>query len=122
MGLLDGGIKQIIGSALNSTFLDFVLVKSTTTEPTEPANPWENPKVTEPEYPCKAIITKFKYHEIDGEKIKAEDHKILFLADSMAVEPAIDDRVYRVGETKRYLIVSPVRKDAAGATFTAQVR
>lgn len=119
MGLLDGGIKQIIGSALNSTFLDFVLVKSTTTEPT---NPWENPTVTETEYACKAIVARFKYHEIDGEKIKAEDHKILFLADSMTVEPAIDDRVYRVGETKRYLIVSPVRKDAAGATFTAQVR
>ena len=119
MGLLDGGIKQIIGSALNITFLDFVLVKSTTTAPT---NPWENPTVTETEYACKAIITKFKYHEIDGEKIKAEDHKILFLADSMTVEPLIDDRVYRVGETNRYLIVSPVRKDAAGATFTAQVR
>ena len=119
MGLLDGGIKQIIGSALNSTFLDFVLVKSTTTAPT---NPWENPTVTETEYACKAIITKFKYHEIDGEKIKAEDHKILFLADSMTVEPAIDDRVYRVGETNGYLIVSPVRKDAAGATFTAQAR
>lgn len=119
MGLLDGGIKQIIGSALNSTFLDFVLVKSTTIAPT---NPWENPTVTEAEYACKAIITKFKYHEIDGEKIKAEDHKILFLADSMTVEPAIDDRVYRVGETNRYLIVSPVRKDPAGATFTAQAR
>ena len=119
MGLLDGGIKQIIGSALNSTFLDFVLVKSTTTAPT---NPWENPTATETEYACKAIITKFKYHEIDGEKIKAEDHKILFLADSMTVEPAIDDRIYRVGETNRYLIVSPVRKDAAGATFTAQAR
>ena len=119
MGLLDGGIKKIIGSALNSTFLDFVLVKSTTTAPT---NPWENPTVTETEYACKAIITKFKYHEIDGEKIKAEDHKILFLADSMTVEPAIDDRVYRVGETNRYLIVSPVRKDPAGATFTAQAR
>ena len=119
MGLLDGGIKQIIGSALNSTFLDFVLVKSTNTEPT---NPWENPTVVDATYPCKAIITQFKYHEIDGEKIKAEDHKIVFLADSMAIEPAIDDRVQRVGETRRYLIVSPVRKDPAGATFTAQVR
>jgi hypothetical protein len=119
MGLLDGGIKTIIGNALPFLFLDFVLVRSTTTQPT---NPWENPTVTESEYPCKAIITKFKYHEIDGEKIKAEDHKILFLADSVSIEPAIDDRVYRVGETNRYLIVSPVRKDPAGATFTAQAR
>ena len=119
MGLLDGGIKTIIGNALPFLFLDFVLVRSTTTAPT---NPWENPTVTETEYPCKAIITKFKYHEIDGEKIKAEDHKILFLADSVSIEPAIDDRVYRVGETNRYLIVSPVRKDPAGATFTAQAR
>ena len=119
MGLLDGGIKTIIGNALPFLFLDFTLIRSTTTAPT---NPWENPTVTETEYHCKAIITKFKYHEIDGEKIKAEDHKILFLADSMTIEPSIDDRVYRVGETNRYLIVSPVRKDAAGATFTAQVR
>ena len=119
MGLLDGGIKKIIGDALPFLFLDFTIIRSTTTAPT---NPWENPEVTETEYPCKAIITKFKYHEIDGEKIKAEDHKILFLADSMTVEPSIDDRVQRVGETRRYLIVSPVRKDPAGATFAAQVR
>ena len=119
MGLLDGGIKTIIGNALPFLFLDFTIIRSTTTAPT---NPWENPTVTETEYHCKAIITKFKYHEIDGEKIKAEDHKILFLADSMTVEPEIDDRVQRVGETRRYLIVSPVRKDPAGATFTAQVR
>lgn len=119
MGLLDGGIKKIIGNALNSTFLDFVLIKSSEIAP---ANPWEAPTISETEYPCKAIITKFKYHEIDGEKIKAEDHKILFLADSVSIEPAIDDRVYRVGETNRYLIVSPVRKDPAGATFTAQAR
>jgi hypothetical protein len=119
MGLLDGGIKTIIGNALPFLFLDFVLVRSTTTQPT---NPWENPTVTETEYPCKAIITKFKYHEIDGEKIKAEDHKIVFLAASATVEPSIDDRVQLVGETRRYLIVSPVRKDPAGATFTAQAR
>jgi len=119
MGLLDGGIKTIIGNALPFLFLDFTIIRSTTTAPT---NPWENPTVTETEYHCKAIITKFKYHEIDGEKIKAEDHKIVFLADSMAIDPSINDRVQRVGETRRYLIVSPVRKDPAGATFTAQVR
>ena len=119
MGLLDGGIKTIIGNALPFLFLDFTIIRSTTTAPT---NPWENPTVTENEYPCKAIITKFKYHEIDGEKIKAEDHKIVFLAASTTIEPAIDDKVQRVGETRRYLIVSPVRKDPAGATFTAQVR
>ncbi len=119
MGLLDGGIKKIIGDALPFLFLDFTIIRSTTTAPT---NPWENPTVTESQYPCKAIITQFKYHEIDGEKIKAEDHKIVFLADSVSISPAIDDRVQRVGETRRYLIVSPVRKDPAGATFTAQAR
>jgi hypothetical protein len=119
MGLLDGGIKAIVGNALPFLFLDFMLIRSTTTAPT---NPWENPTVTETQYPVKAIITQFKYHEIDGEKIKAEDHKIVFLAASATIEPAIDDRVQRVGETRRYLIVSPVRKDPAGATFTAQAR
>ena len=119
MGLLDGGIKTIIGNALNSTFLDFVLIKSSEIAP---ANPWEAPVISETEYPCKAIVTKFKYHEIDGEKIKAEDHKILILADSLDVMPEIDDKFQQSGDTKRYLIVSPVRKDAAGATFTAQAR
>lgn len=119
MGLLDGGLKKIIGNALPFLFLDFTLIKSTEIPP---ANPWEAPIITEKEYPCKAIITKFKYHEIDGEKIKAEDHKILFLADSLDVEPAIDDKVRRNGEVSRLLIVSPVRKDPAGATFTAQAR
>lgn len=119
MGLLDGGIKAIVGNALPFLFLDFTLIRSTATAPT---NPWENPTVTETQYPVKAIITQFKYHEIDGEKIKAEDHKIVFLAASTTIEPAIDDKVQRVGETRRYLIVSPVRKDPAGATFTAQVR
>ena len=119
MGLLDGGIKTIVGNALPFLFLDFNIIRSTTTAP---ANPWENPTVVEATYPCKAIITQFKYHEIDGEKIKAEDHKIVFLAASTTIEPMIDDRVQRVGETRRYLIVSPVRKDPAGATFTAQAR
>lgn len=119
MGLLDGGLKKIIGNALPFLFLDFTIIRSTITAP---ANPWENPTVVEAQYPCKAIITQFKYHEIDGEKIKAEDHKIVFLAASTTVEPSIDDRVQRVGETRRYLIVSPVRKDPAGATFTAQAR
>ncbi len=119
MGLLDGGMKKIIGDALPFLFYDFTIIRSTTTAPT---NPWENPTVTEAQYPCKAIITQFKYHEIDGEKIKAEDHKIVFLADSVSISPAVDDQVQRVGDTRRYLIVSPVRKDPAGATFTAQVR
>lgn len=119
MGLLDGQLKKIIGDATKFVFLDFVLIRSVVVAP---ANPWEQPTTTEAEYTCKAIITRFKYHEIDGEKIKAEDHKVLFLADSIAVEPRIDDLVQRVGETKRYQIVSPVRKDPAGATLTAQAR
>ena len=119
MGLLDGQLKKIIGDATSFVFLDYILVRK---ELSEAANPWEEPTEAEVEYSCKAIITQFKYHEIDGEKIKAEDHKVLFLADSIAVEPRIDDLVQRVGEAKRYQLVSPVRKDPAGATLTAQAR
>jgi len=119
MGLLDGELKTIIGDATSFLFLDYVLVRKTLVEADDPWNP---PTEIETEYSCKAIVTRFKRYEIDDDKVLATDNKILFLANSLSVEPAIDDLVYRSGETRRYKIVAPVRKDPAGATVTAQAR
>lgn len=119
MGLLDGGIKQIVGNALTGIFLDFTLIQKTITEPT---NPWESATSTETSTACKAINAKFKYSEIDGERIKQEDRKIIILAEGLSVVPTMGDLLKQSGETRRYEIVSPVMKDAAGATYTCHCR
>jgi hypothetical protein len=119
MGLLDGGIRKIIGNAMQNIFLDFQIIRKTTIPAT---NPWESPVSVDTEYDCKAIVTKFKYMEIDGERVKTEDRKILILAEGLSVSPEIGDYIKGDSETKRYQIVSEVIKDPAGATFVCHCR
>lgn len=119
MGLLDGGIKAIVGGALKGIFLDFTIIRKTTTAP---ANPWEPPSVVDAEYACKAIVTRFKYMEIDGERVKTEDRKVIILAQDLAITPTQGDYIAGASETKRYQIVSEVTKDPAGATFVCHCR
>jgi hypothetical protein len=119
MGLLDGGIKSIVGSALKGIFLDFAVIRKTATTPT---NPWEPAETVDNEYPCKAIVTRYKYMEIDGERVKTEDRKVIILADNLEIAPEKGDYIKGDSETKRYQIVSEVTKDPAGATFVCHCR
>jgi len=119
MGLLDGGIKKIIGNAMQGIFLDFQIIRKTTIPAT---NPWEPPVSVDEEYTCKAIVTKFKYMEIDGERVKSEDRKILILAEGLNIIPEMGDYIKGESETKRYQIVSDVTKDPSGATFVCHCR
>lgn len=118
MGLLNGGIKNIVGNALSGIFLDFTLIKTAITEPT-PGEPVEG---AETEYSCKAAVMNFNYMELKDEAVRAEDRKILILANSITVCPEIGDELVLSGETRRYEIVSRVKKDAAGATFICHGR
>jgi len=119
MGLLDGGIKSIVGGALKGIFLEFTVVRKTLTTPD---NPWEPAETVDEEYPCKAIVTRYKYSEIDGERIKTEDRKVIILADKFEITPEKGDYIKGDSETKRYQIVSEVTKDPAGATFVCHCR
>ena len=119
MGLLDGGIKSIIGGALKGIFLDFNIIRKVTVAAD---NPWEPPISIDSETACKAIVTRFKYMEIDGERVKTEDRKVLILADGLTISPEIGDYISGASETKRYQIVSAVTKDPAGATFVCHCR
>ncbi len=119
MGLLDGGIKSIVGNALQGVFLDFSIIKKTVTAGSDP---WEPSITTETVTACKAIVTRFKYHEIDGERVKMEDRKIIILAEGLAVVPEIGDYIKGSTDSRRYQVVSPVTKDPAGATYVVQAR
>lgn len=119
MGLLDGGIKRMIGNALKGILLDYNLIQVSTTTGT---TAWGEPSQTETTYACKAVISSYREHEIDGIKIKHEDLKAIILSETLSVKPKIDDYLQKVGETRKYKIVSPVSVDAAGATYTCQCR
>lgn len=119
MGLLDGGIKKIVGNALTGIFLDFTIIQKSYTTPT---NPWESGTESETETACKAIVTKFKYYEIDGEKVRAEDRKIIILAQDLAVIPKDGDYIKANTDSRRYLVIGDVKKDPAGATYIVQGR
>ncbi len=119
MGLLDGGIKAIVGNAVTSIMLDFVLIKRTIVPA---ADPWNEPTETETEYTFKGFISSYKTHEIDDERILWSDRKLLIVGSSISVEPEIDDFVQLVGETRQYKIIAPIKKDPAQATITCNLR
>lgn len=118
MGLLDGGIRDIVGNALTGVFLDFTLIQVSKTK----AKPWEATDNVETETRIKAINASFKYHEIDGTNIKQTDRKVIILAKDLSVVPKVGDMLQQDGESDRYQIISPVLKDAAGATYTCHCR
>ena len=118
MGLLDGGIKNIVGSALNGIFLDFVLIQTTKTK----TNPWEPATDITTETNITAIKASVKCHEIDSETVKQTDKKIVILAKDLTVTPKIGDLLKQSGDTIKYQIVSPIKKDAAGATYICHCR
>lgn len=120
MGLLDGGISKIVTGALSGLFLNHVLIRKTTTS--DPNKPWEKAVTAETNYSCKAVALDYKAHEVDGERVKQTDKKILILAGTLSVEPQMGDYIQLVGETRRYNLVSPVKKDPASATYECQGR
>ena len=116
MGLLDGGIKSIIGNAMDFLFLDFVIIQKSITTPSD--TPWQpSDDETDVETACKAIVTSFKKYNVEFENIKAEDRKIVILAEGLDVTPQIGDYIRGDSETKQYEIVSPVIQDPAQATY-----
>ena len=119
MGLLDGGIKKIVGNAVAGIFLDFTLIR---VESVLPVNPWEPPVNITTEYRCKGIVSKFKQYEIDGENVKINDKKIVLLAEGLDVTPVLGDFIRVPNDTRKYEIVGQVTRDPAGATITAHCR
>ena len=117
--MLDGKVRKMIGSAMKNIFLPYNIIQLSETAS---SNPWEPPTQTETIYPCRAVVTSYRDYEIDGEKIRHEDMKVIILAEGLAIKPQVDDYIYREGEARKYKVVSPVTVDAAGATFTCQCR
>jgi hypothetical protein len=119
MGLLDGGIKKIIGNAAAGIFLDFTIIRK---ESVLSVNPWEAPVTTSTSYACKGIVSKFKQYEIDGENVKINDKKIVLLAEGLAITPELGDLIQVPNDTRKYEVVGMVTRDPAGATITAHCR
>jgi len=120
MGLLDGGIAGIVNNALKGIFLDFTLIRKVVQANAD--EPWQKNVITEKSYSCKAITADYKAFEIDGERIKNTDKKILILANSLAVEPQVGDIIKQVGEKNTYSLTLYIKTDPAKAVYECQGR
>jgi hypothetical protein len=117
MGLLDGDLAADIGAALGDVALDVVVTRT----PMVPGpNPWDPPTLGTPvNHACKGWDDSYDTDRIDGTVIQVDDRKVVILADSLAIEPALTDAVTVRGST--YTIVS-IASDPAHATWTLQAR
>lgn len=120
MGLLDGGIAATVYAAMKDLFLDFTLIKDT--KVADPNIPWEPVDSADTEYSCKAVVLEYSERELETENVQQGDRKILILANSISVQPAIGDRIKGASDSRQYEIVSPIKTDPARATYECQGR
>ena len=78
-----------------------------------------DPTLTATNLPCKAVVTSFKRHEIDGTLVQQNDRKILVTGDN---EPKPDDRFTVDGLTLTIMSVRSVRPAATTLLWEVQAR
>lgn len=108
-----------IGEAFDGQLVPATLTKVTPgqrTESTGGTNPTSKP------YPCQGIIEHYVGRQIDGTRIRANDRRILLIANSLpaGIVPAHGDRVTIEGST--WNVVTLEDRDPAGATYVVQAR
>jgi hypothetical protein len=78
-----------------------------------------DPTLTATNLPCKAVVTYFKRHEIDGSLVQQNDRKILVTGDN---EPKPDDRFTVDGLTLTIMSVRSVRPASTTLVWVVQAR
>lgn len=115
---LSGSLAATIGAALNSLFLDatFAVDAAYAGSPDVPFDP---PAPSTTTYTCKAIVEQYaERYRLDG-SAKQDERKVLILADSLSVTPAIGNRITISGIT---FTIIEVQTDPARAVWDCRGR
>lgn len=121
MGLLDGGIADIVNNATSGLLLTVTVSRNVAGTSSPPA-PWEPVVASTQTVTFKGFTASYKAHMIDGERIRASDRIVVVTSKSSSVanfEPKAGDRVSAGSVVGT---VENCERDPAGATFTMQVR
>lgn len=110
MGLLDGGIQALVGSALSSLLLDVTYTDVTPGGYT----PGTGQTNTETDYSCKGFVEDDTQIYIDRGLIAVGDRVVTITQTSLSVTPAKGDKVTIRGVTST---VQDIAQDPAQATW-----
>lgn len=107
---LAGSLARQIGRAASSIFLPATLVRDVPGVIVDAADP---PAPTQATYPCKAIVEVYsERYRLDG-LVKQNERKVIILATTLSVRPAVGDRVTISGITFTLAEVSTDPAEAA---------
>lgn len=116
MGLLNGGLKNIIHNSLKGMALPVVFYRETVRAGTEP---WEPAAKIKTEYSAKGFVTDYNERMIDGTIVQRGDKKVILLAGSCTTKPEPGDSVLI---DSKYMTIVNVSTDPASASYSIQVR
>lgn len=115
---LEGSLAKTVFKSLSPIFYSATLIRDVTA-PASPDTPF-NPTVTgQSTFTCKAIVNTYSNFYRLNELVKAEDRRIIILAQSLSTTPVVGDRVTIRGQTFKVLNVTT---DPALATWELQGR
>lgn len=116
---LSGSLATAIYKGMKALFLDATLTRDTVSTNSPDVDRFDPPAPTSTDYTCKAIVDTYsEKFRMDG-LVKANDRRVLILANSIGVVPAVNDRVTIRGVT---FTVVAVETDPALAVYTCQGR
>lgn len=118
-GLLTGGIADIANKALGGIMYPVVVMRAAQT-PT--AMPWEPVSTSTESVTFKGFISSYSTGMVDGERVQANDRKIIVLvksASNSGFTPQPGDKAVVSGVV--YVVVR-IETDPAQATITMQAR
>ena len=121
MGLLDGGIADIVNNATSGLLLAVTISRAVAGTASPPA-PWAPVVASTQTVTFKGFTSSYRANMVDGERIRSTDRIVVVTSKSSSVanfEPKAGDKV-SAGSVVG--IVENCERDPAGATFTMQVR
>lgn len=116
---LSGALATAIYKGMKGLFLDATLTKDTASSNSPDIDSFDPPAPTLTDYACKAIVETYaERYRVDG-TVKANERKVLILANSLSVTPAVNDRVAIRGVT---FTIGEVATDPALAVWECKGR
>jgi hypothetical protein len=117
MGLLDGDIKAIIGTATDFLMGNITLRRVTATSFDPIAATYSSP--TNNDHACRGYVDSYNLHDRATGLINDSDLKVIITQTSLDTAPIVGDLVIVKSRTYK---VARVDQDAAGALWTLQAR
>lgn len=90
---LAGSIATSVYSGLKNLFLDGTLTKDTASSNSPDIDSFDPPAPTATAYTCKVMVETYSQFLRAGGTVKANDHRVLILTNSLSVTPVPGDRV-----------------------------